>query len=136
MVNKFCGFKDIKDPQVIEKIRERLEAGIPEEPNSPRGCYTEKELMDLVDKINEVAKAVDAGLPNEMYDMLINVTDVDIAYEACERHAIWLAHEGKHYAKKCIQEWTDDIKSKIDRITEEGLEKLENKMFLREPIAK
>ncbi|MBA7581841.1 hypothetical protein ES708_23752 [subsurface metagenome] len=129
-VEKFCGFEDIKNPGLIAKIRERLKAGIVEEPNSPSRCYTEKELMDLTDKFIEVEQALDAGLPNEMYDMLINVTDIGIAYEACERHSIWLAHEGKDYAKKYIQEWTDDIKDKIDRLTEEDLENLMIKMCL------
>jgi len=130
---EYCGFEDIKDPQVITKIRELLKTGIYSEDyfGVRDRCYTQKELMDLADKFIEVEKAVSAGLPNEMYDMLIHLTNADVGCAACKIASIWLAHEGKDYAKKHIQEWTDDIKEKIDRLTKEDLEKLENKMFLR-----
>ncbi len=135
-IEKFCAFEDIKDPGVIAKIRGRLRAEIVLAPVAPDRCYTEKELMDLTDKIIEVEKAVAAGLPNELYDMFINVTDVDVGCEICERHAVWLAHEGKDYAKKDIQEWADAIKDRIDRLTEEELEQLHVKMFLEVPEEK
>jgi len=70
-VEKFCGFEDIKNPGLIERIRERLKAGIVEVPHCPSRCYTERELMDLTDKFIEVEQALDAGLPNEMQDMLL-----------------------------------------------------------------
>jgi len=149
MKTRYNSFENLPS-EVAERLRKRIVEGEEKyRPKIPEGAsveerfsiisdscknpdYTEEELERIVDAFTIFNSAVQKGIPNDLYEMLVKALDTEIAQKAYAAGAVWYAHEGDGVAKEAVQRFANNIKAKIDRRADWNEERFHKEYFLKE----
>jgi len=146
-MDKYSGFEDLP-AEVAERLKRQIISGkrvctqiskdaTPQEisdaflEDTKNPDYNYKQLAQIVDAFTLFNNAVGRGLPNQLYQMLAQTLDSDIAKVAYAAHIIWYAHEGSKSAKEALREFTNLVKAEIDKRAGWTEEQFDKEYFLR-----
>lgn len=148
MTIKYRSFQDLP-LDVTKKLKKRMVEGgnrqypaIPEDASmDERMCvhreafrdpdYTKEELEKIVEAFILFNNAVKRGLPNQLYLMMTQTLDSEIAQRAHAANTIWYAHEDDGgMAKEAVQKFADEVKAEIDRRTDWDTEQFHKEYLL------